>query len=221
MKFQTFETAQASYKKTVGLSKFVILIMLLCFMVSNLFLGFLLYQAQKNVVVLDKNGHMYGTESSDMADMRKYIYEDYVKTFYTTWYSFNENNYDEHIEKGLKMIGETGKELFNEYNDLQLKSNIIQKNLRYEVKITKVEVDMNTKPISGRIEGIQTCIRAQGTKSRTMYVNFTIGDITASKENLQGCQIGEWKVYHSSEIGQQADSLSTQSPEAAPVTATN
>jgi len=208
---QTFETANTVYKKSIGLSKFVITLIVIAYILSTTILGYLLYDAKKTAIVFDSKGARYNAESVNVGDMRIYEYEEYIRNFYTTWYSFDENNFDQHIEKGLHMIGDEGKELFNEYSDLQLKSNMIQKNLRYEVKITNVVVNMSTKPVSGHIEGIQTCLRAKGYKSRTICVNFTIGDVEVSKDNLMGCRIDKWKVYESKELAEKNDSIAAVS----------
>lgn len=210
MKMQVFETAQENYKKSIGFAKFVISIVLITSLASNLFLGYKLSQANKTAIVLDTKGMIYNTKSMGLEDTRIFEYEDHIKTFYTNWYSFDESNFDQHIEKGLNMIGDNGKELYNEYNDLQIKTNLIQKNLRYDVRISNVSIDMNTNPISGTIQGIQTCIRAKGSKSRTIYAKFTIYDTTRSKENVHGCKIDKWQVYESRELSEQNDSTTTQ-----------
>ena len=209
MKFTTFETAQENYKKTVGLSKFVIIIIVTTSLFSNLFLGYLLAKASSTAIVLDSKGVIYNTKSAGLEDTRIYEYEDHIRSFYSNWYAFDETSYDQHIEAGLNMIGDVGKELYNEYNDLQIKTNMIQKNLRYEVKISKVQIDMNTTPISGHIEGIQTCLRAKGQKSRTICANFTIYDVSRSKTNIHGCKIEQWKIYESKELVENADSIAT------------
>jgi len=212
MKMQTLDNANTVYKKSIGLSKFVIIVVLIGFVLTTTVLGYLLYDAKKTAIVFDSRGTRYNTESVNVADMRIYEYEEFIRIFYTNWYSFDENNFDQHIEKGLHMIGNEGKELFNEYSDLQLKSSMIQKNLRYEVKITNVQVNMSTKPVSGHIEGIQTCLRARGAKSRTICVNFTIGDVEVSKDNLTGCKLDKWKVYESKELAENTDSLAVVTP---------
>jgi len=209
---QTFDRAETVYKKSIGISKFVITLVVIGFLLSTTVMGYFLYDAKKTAIVIDSKGTRFNTQSVNVSDMRIYEYEEFIRTFYTTWYSFDENNFDQHIEKGLHMIGDEGKELFNEYSDLQLKSNMIQKNLRYEVKITNVVVNMSTKPVSGHIEGVQTCIRAKGYKSRTICVNFTIGDVEVSKDNLTGCKIEKWKVYESKELAEKTDSIAAVNP---------
>jgi len=208
-KLRHFESAQQQYKKTVGLSKFIISVLIISMIASLSFMGYLLYQQSKTVMIMDSRGIIYNANSGVREDIRQYEYEDQVRMFYTFWYSFDESNYDEHIERALHLIGERGKDLLNEYNDAQVKSTLAQKNLRYEVKITKVVINPNTVPVSGHIEGLQTCLRATGIKSRTICANFTLYDVTPSKENLHGVKIDQWNIYDSKEINNPQDSIST------------
>lgn len=215
MKLRHFESAEQQYKKTVGLSKFILSVIIVCMVASLCFMGYLLYMQSKNVMIVDSRGTIYNANSGIRENIRQYEYEDQVRMFYSYWYSFEESNYDEHIEKALHLIGEKGKDLLNEYNDAQVKFSLSQKNLRYEVKINKVIVNTNTVPVSGYIEGIQTCLRATGIRSRTICAKFTLYDCTPSKENLHGVKIDQWNIYDSREI-----STTQQTPDSA-VTSTS
>jgi hypothetical protein len=212
MKLNKLEDFQTSYKKTVSLSISIGLIMGIAFVISIIFLSYKLSETSKNVLVIDKSGTIYTTKAGKVDETRVYEYENHVRMFYTYWYGFDENNYNDHIEKGLNLIGEAGKELYNEYNDLQVKTNLAQKNLRYEVEIKKIVVDMQSNPVSGYIEGIQTCIRAKGRKSRYVCAKFTLYDVARSETNVHGCKIDKWSVYDTREILSEQDSISSTTP---------
>lgn len=85
----------------------------------------------------------------------------HVKTFVTHWYAFDESSYEKNISLALNLIGNKGKELLNEYNDVNMLNSLIQKNIRYGVRIKDVEINTQTIPVSGKIIFTQTGYRAR------------------------------------------------------------
>ena len=146
------------------------------------------------VIVLDTSGKIYESISAPESYMRIYEYEDHVKTFVKKWYEFDEKNYEQNIAIGLELIGNRGKQLLSDYNDINMLNSLIQKNLSYTVKINEIKVDMNTIPVSGYIVFTQTGRRAHGTISRDIKAMFTLYDISRSRENSHGVKIEDWQV---------------------------
>ena len=128
--------------------------------------------------------------------MRAYEYEDHVKRFVQLWYSFDENNYERHLNEALNLIGNKGKELLNEYNDVNMLNTLIQKNIRYEVSINDISIDMATLPVSGEITFTQTGLRSRGGLSREIKARFTLYDVSRSRDNSHGAKIEKWDVNY-------------------------
>ena len=105
----------------------------------------------EKALVLDASGQVYNATSIEVDAMRKFEYEDHIKKFVSLWYSFDESTYERNIEEALHLIGNQGKMLFNEYNDVNMLNSLIQKNLRYGIIIKDLRVDMQTIPVSGEV----------------------------------------------------------------------
>ena len=133
--------------------------------------------------------------------MRQYEYMNHVKTFVTHWYAFDESSYEKNISLALNLIGNKGKELLNEYNDVNMLNSLIQKNIRYGVRIKDVKINTQTIPVSGKIIFTQTGYRARGSISRNIEAEFTIYDmLSRSEENVHGAKIEDWIVRYSEPV---------------------
>ena len=76
-------------------------------------------------------------------------------------------------------------------------NSLIQKNIRYGVIIKDIHINMQTVPISGDILFTQTGYRARGSVARDISVNFTLYDVSRSRENSHGVKIEIWEVRYS------------------------
>ncbi len=151
-------------------------------------------ELQQNVLVIDTKGNAYEAQAVQASYTRIYEYENHVKTFIQLWYAFDENNYEENINTALNLIGENGKELLNQYNDLGMLNILRQKNIHYNAKVDDINIDMNTLPISGTATVTQTGYRAKGSVSRTLNITFTLYDVARCKENVHGAKIDKWEI---------------------------
>lgn len=97
----------------------------------------------------------------------------------------------------MNLIGNRGKELLSEYNDINMHNSLIQKNIIYSVTIKDIRVDMKTVPVSGEILFTQTGYRARGGVSRDVLAKFTLYDVSRSRENSHGVKIESWEVNYS------------------------
>lgn len=187
-----------SYKTAFELSKTItITVIIVCGMA--LVAGYIVMtkeikQQQKKVIVIDTKGQVYGSQSVNAKEMRIFEYKDQVSKFYNLWYAFDENSYKSNIEKGLLLVGECGKELLAKYRDQEVQRKLFENNLKLEVTIKDIQIDMTTNPISGKIWGIQTTRRNKGALSRNMDCHFIIYDVDRSDENSHGCKIDNWVV---------------------------
>lgn len=151
-------------------------------------------ELQQNVLVIDTKGNAYESQSVQASYMRVYEYENHVKTFIQLWYAFDENNYEDNINTAINLIGESGKELLNQYNDLNMLNILKQKNIHYNAKVDDISIDMNTLPVSGTAYVTQTGYRAKGSVSRTLKINFTLYDVARCRENVHGVKIDKWDI---------------------------
>lgn len=113
----------------------------------------------------------------------------------------------------MNLIGNKGKELLNEYNDVNMLNSLVQKNIRYGVTIDDIAIDMNTIPVTGRIVFTQTGYRARGRVSRKVEAEFSIYDVSRSEENAHGAKIEDWIVHYSAPIEDAKEDNDSSKPE--------
>lgn len=197
MDLTKFKTVDESLKVTLIVSICCCGIMALAFTIAFIFQYNKINEAYTKALVLDTSGKIYEVTPIAASDMRKYEYEDHIKTFVLKWYAFDESTYESNIKSALNLIGNRGKELLSEYNDVNMHNSLIQKNIIYSVTIKDIKVEMNTVPVSGEIYFTQTGYRARGSVSRDVLVKFTLYDVSRSRENSHGVKIESWLVNYS------------------------
>ena len=197
MDLMKFKTVDQAFKTTVMVAVICCLIMGVSFSAAAIYLSNKIDNVLEKALVLDASGQVYNATSIEVDAMRKFEYEDHIKKFVSLWYSFDESTYERNIEEALHLIGNQGKMLFNEYNDVNMLNSLIQKNLRYGIIIKDLRVDMQTIPVSGEVLFTQTGYRARGSNARDVSVKFTLYDVSRSAENSHGVKIDNWEVRYS------------------------
>lgn len=197
MDLTKFKTVDEAFKTTVIVAAISCGIMAVAFIICFFYLSNKVEEAYSKALVLDTTGQIYDASAIESSAMRKYEYENQVKTFVSLWYAFDESTYESNVTAALNLIGNRGKELLNEYNDVNMHNSLLQKNIRYGVIIKDLNVDMQTVPVSGRIKFIQTGYRARGSVARDISVEFTLYNVSRSRENPHGAKIDTWNVSYS------------------------
>ena len=180
MNLMKFKGADDAVKLTIRLSAGYCIILTIAFASSIIFLINKIEKAYGQALVIDRQGEVYEASSLSASDMRQY---------------------EKNISLALNLIGNKGKELLNEYNDVNMLNSLIQKNIRYGVRIKDVEINTQTIPVSGKIIFTQTGYRARGSISRNIEAEFTIYDmLSRSEENAHGAKIEDWIVRYSEPV---------------------
>lgn len=200
MDLTKFKGVDNAIRLTIRLSVGYCILLTITFITCVFYLTRKIENAYNQALVIDRDGEVYATSSISSKAMRKYEYINHIKTFVSHWYAFDENTYENNIALALNLIGNKGKELLNEYNDVNMLNSLIQKNIRYEVSIKEIDVYTNTLPTSGKIIFTQTGYRARGSISRDIEAEFTIYDVSRSESNAHGAKIEDWIVRYSEPI---------------------
>ena len=196
MDLTKFKTVDQAFKTTVIAAVVSCGIMGVAFIICFFYIFNKVDEAYNKSLVLDTSGRIYDVTSIETSAMRKYEYENHVKTFASLWYSFDESTYNANIAAALPLIGNRGKELLNEYNDVSMYNSLIQKNIRYGLIIKDLHIDMQTVPVSGEIYFVQTGYRARGSVARDITVKFTLYNVSRSREYPPGVKIETWDVHY-------------------------
>ena len=202
MNLTTFKKIDSVIKITNITALVYCIILTVAFLTAFLYLSNKIDEAYTKALVIDTKGAVYETTPILSSEMRKYEYENHIKQFIYLWYAFDENNYERNINAALNLIGNKGKEMFNEYKDVNMLSSLIQKNIRYGVEINDININMSTVPVTGTAEVKQTGYRSRGSISRIIYINFSLYEVSRSRENVHGVKIEQWNVKYSNPIDQ-------------------
>ena len=213
MDLMKFKGADNAVKMTIRLSVGYCIILTIAFATCIVYLTVKLEKAYSQALVIDKNGEVYEASGMPASHMRKFEYMNHVRTFVGKWYAFDENTYEKNIASALNLIGNKGKELLNEYNDVNMLNSLVQKNIRYGVTIDDIAIDMNTIPVTGRIVFTQTGYRARGRVSRKVEAEVSIYVVSRSEENAHGAKIEDWIVHYSAPIEDAKEDNDSSKPE--------
>ena len=210
MDLMKFKGVDNAVKMTIRLSIGYCVILTIAFITCIIYQTIKLEEAYSQALVIDKNGEVYKASGMPASNMRRFEYINHVKTFVGKWYAFDENTYEGNIASALNLIGNKGKELLNEYNDVNMLNSLVQKNIRYGVSIDEITIDMGTIPVTGKILFTQTGYRARGKVSRKVEAEFSIYDVSRSEENAHGAKIEDWIVHYSAPIEDNQEEYNNQ-----------
>ena len=210
MDLMKFKGVDNAVKMTIRLSIGYCVILTIAFITCIIYQTIKLEKAYSQALVIDKNGEVYKASGMPASNMRRFEYINHVKTFVGKWYAFDENTYEGNIASALNLIGNKGKELLNEYNDVNMLNSLVQKNIRYGVSIDEITIDMGTIPVTGKILFTQTGYRARGKVSRKVKAEFSIYDVSRSEENAHGAKIEDWIVHYSAPIEDNQEEYNNQ-----------
>lgn len=202
MDLNNIQKINKAFKAQTVISAIFVVGLVVAFLVNTFVLSQKIDDLYSKVIVIDTDGNAYASTPVDAGYMRVFEYENHVKTFTQLWYAFDENNYEENIKSGLELIGDKGKELYNEYNQQGMFASLRSKNLRYNVFIKDIKVDMTSVPKSGTMKATQTGYRGNKSVSRDMNVTFSLYDVARSKENIHGVKIDQWNVKYTNAYGE-------------------
>lgn len=200
-------------KQTVDIIslKFIVLIITFAFVGC---VGFLYWsyqvQLQKltgTVVVIDPvTGHASIGERTYAHDpvIRTWEYEDQVHTLYQHLFSFDANNFDNNLDRGLSLMDtESADFIYSEYNEGGVERRVKQNNWEFKVYVDSVIIDYSVKPAIGVAYARQT-IRRKGGESltRNVYGRFAFKDISRSRDNVHGVMITDFEIFNKLKVSE-------------------
>ena len=161
-------------------------------------------QYQNKLWLLDKEtGEVYKAVKSNgiSKEERKVEYKHLVTDFYKCFYEFDQFTFENHINSALNLIGESGKEMYEEYKRDGVIMKLQEGNQRVTVEIDSIFIDMDSKPIRGIAYAKQTTERSNGKLSRHLNSQFLIYDLdTKTEENPHAAMIEDFQVTDNSVI---------------------
>lgn len=163
-------------------------------------------QAQKSIWVISPSKQVYHAEISHdiQGPDRIYEYENHVKLFYSLFFSYDENNYKQHIDDALYLIGDSGKALYKLYQDNHLYAQIMQNNLIVDTKVDAIDINMDKLPKEGTVYARQfiknTAQSEQEITIQNMHATFSLHDVARSRKNPHGIKLDHFTIFNNERI---------------------
>ena len=191
-----------SYKSAFSLLQTVLVVVVL--MLSFLVI-FVYYSSQKtisnlqnSIYIMDKTtgAVSLGNRVGQTPATRIFEYRDQVNQFFHLWYQLDPASFDDNIDRGLKLIGKSGKVLYTQYLNADVKKNLITNGIVTKAIVDSIDFNTSTMPIQGVVYGRQKIIRKNSTIIRRIVCSFSVTDINRSQDNSHGALLDDWKIIN-------------------------
>jgi len=196
-----------SYKRDSNLTKLLFLIVILTVIGGGIYLVRQNQINQNKFIVVDKNNdpmfatHRELTEQEIIAKM-----EDHVSDFYNLFFKYGyelegPNNWEYRTSKALKLIDDTGIELYNKYISQGVYRKTVEEKWIVDATVRDIEWDF-TKGIKGMVYAEQSINLGNGIiKRRNMNAVFSLNlDVGIEQDNPHGYKITNFRIVDNSII---------------------
>jgi hypothetical protein len=196
-----------SFNKMMGMSKMIVTVCAFAMVMTMLGCGYLAYTAweaaQSRVYVVTEGGTVYAMlNMNDDPKARKIEIESHIRIFVNSMFAFDEGNYQEHIERGLNMIGNDGKTIINQYNDIDLHNSLIKNNMKVKSYVDSVWIKVDSKPYRARVFARQEYENAVSREQYFLWADMDLRDVSRTKMNVHGLKIENWNVVKAEKINE-------------------
>lgn len=172
-----FQQSDDSANKLRKIMLFVIAFSLLTVLVSVGCLFYFYSLATSNIYVMDKGGNIATAFKQDIEGQKEVEIDNNVRIIYNTFFTYNSGNYRSQVNKGLNVMGEKGRLLFQTYKEAQWYNNVVQNNLDISSVIDSVKIDAHDKPYQFKAYGRQFIRRFNIVEVRRLWTQGEMYDV--------------------------------------------
>jgi hypothetical protein len=101
----------------------------------------------------------------------------HVRLFYEYYFQYDKNNFTDHLNRSLYLVGNCGKDLRKSYKDNDILKRLQENNINVtiDIKPDSIILDYNSNPIHGIAKAVQTASFLNGDQSkRHMDISFDL-----------------------------------------------
>jgi len=157
-------------KKSVFLFYLSILISLIALLISFGYVFYIQKDAMNNIYVLDNEGDINPAYKSNIKDDFKAEADNHIKMFYHTFFTYDPQNVEMNLAKGLELGGKSVKDLYKLYKQKNFYNQIKQKNIIIKSQVDSIKFDLSKKPFFARVYGKQKII--SGSHEQERFLNM-------------------------------------------------
>lgn len=168
------------------------------FSIAYIYLNLENKELSNRILYMDSNG-MIGTgevKSMNDKDVLLIQLKASVKYAIPFLYSFNSSNFDEQIEKGLKLFGEPGKIIYSNYMRDNVKEKVISSGLIVDCIIKSAEIEENENGTFVNVSFDQSFTSGGSVKTRSITARASLSRVKISNTNPFGFIITEWIILN-------------------------
>jgi hypothetical protein len=179
--------AEKAYKMVVLIAFFTLLVSLVGWVLMYLKTQKDIVDISSKVVVINAGsvteGDLVEMNPTEMFALRS---ENVLRIGVEYMYSFTPSNYDERISMAKSYWGQSGKEIIQSYINENVKSKIIQNNLRVDVSIKELSVELENGVFKGRVLFEQSFLNADNVQKRSIEIVCSFVETQVSSKNSHG-----------------------------------
>ncbi|REC39848.1 hypothetical protein [Chryseobacterium sp. 5_R23647] len=162
------------------LRKIMLFVIVLCLLTVLLSVGSLFYfysLSTTNIYVMDKGGNIATAFKQDIEGQKEVEIDNNIRIIYNTFFTYNSGNYKGQVEKGLNLMGEKGRLLFQTYKEAGWYNNVIQNNLDISSVVDSVKIDSHNNPYQFKAYGRQFIRRFNIVEVRRLWTHGEMYDV--------------------------------------------
>ena len=198
-----------NYKSSFALLRVFVMVLVVVFAASMIamfvYSNNLINKHVGSIWVMDRNGSIYSAEMEhrDLEQYRRAEYYNHIKMLYASFFSYDAVSYDQNIDQGLHLLGESGEILHNHYKEQSVRRKVIENNLIVYSFVDSVLFDFSVRPVTGIAYGQQITRRKGGELIKNLHSTFTIVDLNGrTMENPHGALVEDLKIIDNSRVEQ-------------------
>lgn len=175
-----------------GLRKVMLLIIFFCLLVVMGSIGSLFYfysLATSNIYVMDKGGNIATAFKQDIEGQKEVEIDNHIRMIYNSFFSYTSNDYKNQIDKGLNLMGEKGRLLYQTYQSNGWFNSVVQNNLVVYATVDSIKVDAHSNPYYFQAYGKQFIRRFNVVEVRQLNTKGELFNVSrAMQKNPHGLE---------------------------------
>lgn len=113
-----------------------------------------------------------------------------VKTFCENLFSWDKDNFSNHMEMALNLIDHSdGLKLFNTFKGNEVYENLVSTSAKVSIRMDSIQINMNMIPITGVFYLTQIWQSVGGTQNQKIKAKFELISVTRTENNPYGLLI--------------------------------
>jgi hypothetical protein len=185
-----------NFSKAFTALKWITITSVLLLVASNAFWGWTysenLKQARQTVYVVSDKGTTAAVESP-LSTPSVYEARNHVKNFMRLMFSHDAETFKDRIDLGLKLISrQDGLAIYQTFREGKVLENYNRYNIRTELQIDSIKVDVDTEPYNGLVYSQQKVIYPDEVQYVPIAAKFNLTQTFRSEDNPFGLQIRDF-----------------------------